>query len=135
MINHCDRLASVILIYLLLRLIYLLTFLCKRSFNTEIYLIEQKIYPYNQDEWYIYIYYCWFVLWEWISQSHFTSKVKTEMWDAMKSPFWAKHINDNMFIENDVIIRKHRYYVNFTLDIIVCKYQMENVQIIVTYTV
>ena len=31
----------------------------------------------------------WFVLWdwEWISQSNFTSKAKTEMWDAMRSPF------------------------------------------------
>jgi hypothetical protein len=44
------------------------------------------------------IYFRWFVLWEWISQSNITSKANPEMWDATRSQFWAKHINDSMFI-------------------------------------
>jgi hypothetical protein len=27
-------------------------------------------------------------------------KVKAEIWNGMRSPFWAKHIKDSMFIEN-----------------------------------
>ena len=46
------------------------------------------------------IYYRWFVLREWISHSNITSKVKSEVWDAMRNPFQAKHIQDNMFIRD-----------------------------------
>lgn len=27
-------------------------------------------------------------------------KIKPEIWDAMGSPFWAKHTNDSMFIND-----------------------------------
>jgi hypothetical protein len=71
MINHCNTnrhitLLSVIviLIYFLVCLIYLLFFICLLGDTKQhslyakeflkIYLIEQKIYPNHQDEWYVY---------------------------------------------------------------------------------
>jgi len=86
------------------------------------------------------IYYRWFVLQEWISNSNITSKVKPEMWDAMRSPFRAKHMSDNMFIED--LVRWHQWHhYNIILDnsdTMVLSgylldnryYQRENVQII-----
>jgi len=38
------------------------------------------------------------LMFEMIAQSNFTSNVKPEIWDAVRSPFQAKHVNDNMFI-------------------------------------
>jgi hypothetical protein len=52
----------------------------------------------------------WFVLPEWISQSNITSKAKPEIWDGTRSPFWAKNINNSMFIEDLVTCRQWRHY-------------------------
>jgi hypothetical protein len=40
------------------------------------------------------IYYQWFALQEWISQSNITSGAKPRTWYAKRSPFKAKHLND-----------------------------------------
>ena len=49
---------------------------------------------------YMYIYFRWLVLREWIFQSNLASKANPVMRDEMRSPFRAKHINDGMFIED-----------------------------------
>lgn len=48
----------------------------------------------------IHIDYRWLILWEWISHTNITSKVKHEMWNAMRNPFHAKYISNNMFIKD-----------------------------------
>jgi len=59
---------------------------------------------------------------EWISQSDVASRAKSEIWDAMRSPFRAKHINDSMFIEDlimwrhyGITLKKQCYYVPITI--------------------
>ena len=37
---------------------------------------------------------------EWISQSVAASKAEPEIQDSMRIPFWAKHFNDSMFMED-----------------------------------
>ena len=51
-------------------------------------------------EMYMYIYFRWLVLREWIFQSNLASKANLVMRDEMRSPFRAKHIKDGMFIED-----------------------------------
>ena len=46
------------------------------------------------------IYYYWFVLWEWISQSNLVSNTKPELGDVMRNPFRSKYMNDSMFIKD-----------------------------------
>jgi hypothetical protein len=55
------------------------------------------------------IYYHWFVLRKWISQTNITSKTNPEIWDMMRSPFQAKYINDSMFIKD--LLRWHHFSV------------------------
>jgi hypothetical protein len=55
---------------------------------------------------------------EWISQSYFTSTSMPEMWDARRSPFREKHINDSMFIRD------------LEIDVILFRNQRQNIQII-----
>ena len=62
--------------------------------------------------------------------------IEGKAWNAMKSPFRARHIIDSMFIKglvtwrHDDAILENRYYVDITIDIITCKDQRENVEII-----
>ena len=56
---------------------------------------------------FFYKYYLSFDLREWISQSNVTSKVKTAMRDVMRNPFRAKHINDRMFIIEELVRLRH----------------------------
>ena len=50
------------------------------------------------------------VLWMWINHVNVTLMVKFVIWDAMKRPFQAKHINDRTCIENLETWRKKRNY-------------------------
>jgi hypothetical protein len=50
------------------------------------------------------------VLWMCINHVNVTSKVKFVMWDAMKRPFQAKHIDDRTCIENLETWQRKRHY-------------------------
>jgi hypothetical protein len=65
------------------------------------------------------IYYYKFVLRKWISRSNIALK-KQEIWNANRSPFRAKHINNRMFIEDFYRWRQYNHdkllylwFVNF----------------------
>ena len=62
---------------------------------------------------YIYIYYCWFALQRWISQSNIASEASSSIRDAMRNPFWTKHINNSVYQGSDKVTSVNYHKIVF----------------------
>ena len=87
------------------------------STQVEDYVWIIRLYPWKHNR---NIFYRWFVLREWISQSNLASKAKSEMWKVIRNSSQAKHINNSMFTED--LLRRHHYSVTLKTVILICSY-------------
>jgi len=74
------------------------------------------------------LYYCWFVLREWISQRNIAPKSKLVIWHAIRILFWTKHINNGIFKEDVTRRQQWRQY-----NIILITYRNQGYHICIIY--